>query len=127
MTLPLMHRGARLAVLCLLSTVCWTACSGPRPDELVVAPQVASAEEQAGEGVFMRFCNGCHPAGLGGLGPGIINKPLPSFAMRLQVRRGLGAMPGFSERVIPGDDLDALIAYIHAMRQDRTDAGAPGR
>jgi len=112
-----------LTALCLLSTVHWTACRGPRPDEMVLGPSLATAEEEAGEGVFMRFCNGCHPAGLGGLGPGIINKPLPGFAIRFQVRHGLGAMPAFSERVIPPDELDALVAYIHALRRDRTAGG----
>jgi mono/diheme cytochrome c family protein len=97
-----------------------------RPAETVVPPLLASAEERAGEAVFMRFCNGCHPSGLGGLGPGLINKPLPGFAIRLQVRRGFGAMPSFSERVIPDDDLDALLAYLHAMRRDRAEAGTPG-
>lgn len=67
----------------------------------------------------MRFCNGCHPAGLGGLGPGIINKPLPVWAMKFQIRNGLGAMPSFSERVIPSEDLSALIRYIRALRRDR--------
>ena len=108
-----------LSVLCLLSSVLWGGGCGPHTNELVRAPRVRTAEEQHGETVYMRFCNGCHPAGLGGLGPGIINKPLPGFAMRFQVRHGLGAMPAFSEQVIPDEDLDALIAYIHAMRRDR--------
>lgn len=94
-------------------------CRGPRSADLVVPPRLATAEEQAGEVTFMRFCNGCHPAGLGGLGPGLINKPLPGFAIRFQVRHGLGAMPSFPARVIPGEELDAVIAYLHAMRRVR--------
>jgi mono/diheme cytochrome c family protein len=103
-----------LGALAVLAAGC-----GPGPMELVRAPALASAEERHGERVFMRFCNGCHPAGLGGLGPGIVNKPLPRWAMRFQVRHGLGAMPAFPEEVIPSEDLDALIAYLRALRRDR--------
>ena len=119
-TIMLLAMRSRLPAFCLLSSALWiSSCSGPRPDELVRAPRVASAEERAGEGVFMRSCNGCHPAGLGGLGPGIINKPLPGFAVRFQVRHGLGAMPAFPPRVIPPEDLSALVAYLRALRRDR--------
>ena len=105
--------------LFLLCSVCLAAGCGPGPREMVREPALATAREQQGERVFMRFCNGCHPAALGGLGPGIINKPLPGFAMRFQIRNGLGAMPSFSENVIPSEDLGALIAYIHALRRSR--------
>ncbi|HYE96560.1 MAG TPA: cytochrome c [Rubricoccaceae bacterium] len=106
----------------LLASALIAGGCGPHTNELVREPRVRSAEEQHGEAVYMRFCNGCHPAGLGGLGPGIINKPLPGFAMKFQVRNGLGAMPSFPERVIPDEDLDALIAYIRAMQRDREGA-----
>lgn len=119
---------ASLTALCLLPVVLGsTGCAGPRPEELVAEPRLEAGDEEVGEGVFMAFCNGCHPSGLGGLGPGIINKPLPGFAMRFQVRHGLGAMPSFPERVIPDEELDALIAYIHAMRRDRGAAREVGR
>jgi len=109
-----------IAAFCLLCAVYWTASGcGPGPRELVRTPALATDGEQHGEAVFMRFCNGCHPAALGGLGPGIINKPLPAFAIRFQVRNGLGAMPSFDERVIPSEDLSALLAYIRALRRGR--------
>lgn len=105
-----------LSVICLLSSVLFAACGTARRGAPLQAPFAPAAEEEArGEGLYMRFCNGCHPGGEGGLG--LNNKPLPQWAIRFQVRRGLGAMPAFSDEVIPADDLDALVAYMKALRR----------
>jgi mono/diheme cytochrome c family protein len=69
-----------------------------------------------GELVFMAQCQSCHPGGEAGLGPALNNRALPAFAIRYQVRRGLGAMPAFSRAELPEADLDALIAYLKALR-----------
>lgn len=79
--------------------------------------RLASAEAETGQRVFMAHCHQCHPGGAAGLGPAINNKPLPDFLMRLQVRRGLGAMPEFDERLISEAELDALLAYLQELRQ----------
>lgn len=65
-----------------------------------------------GKVIFMNKCNRCHPSGMAGLGPSIFNKPLPGFMIRLQVRRGFGAMPSFDKNQIPDQDLKKLITYI---------------
>jgi mono/diheme cytochrome c family protein len=65
----------------------------------------------------MGACNKCHPGGEAGLGPALNNKPLPKFLMHLQVRKGLGAMPSFSEKKIPDGDLDDLLEYVKALRK----------
>jgi mono/diheme cytochrome c family protein len=73
------------------------------------------AESEAGmKGmeVFMNNCNRCHPGGYAGLGPAIVNKPLPGFLIRFQVRNGLGTMPSFDKKHLPKEDLDNLITFI---------------
>jgi mono/diheme cytochrome c family protein len=69
-----------------------------------------------GQVQFMHFCYECHPGGSAGLGPGLNDKPLPVWAMKMQVRRGFGAMPAFSKERIADPDLDDLIAYLKAVR-----------
>ena len=66
---------------------------------------------------FARNCYACHGHGEGGLGPAINDKPLPAFMIRLQVRRGLGAMPAFDEGDISGEDLENVIAYVGELRR----------
>ena len=80
---------------------------------------LAHAEPQValGERVFARACHACHPQALAGLGPGIIDEPIPRWLVRLQVRVGLGVMPGFSTEEIDDEELDALVAYLDALRE----------
>lgn len=65
----------------------------------------------------MSYCNGCHPNGEPGLGPGLNDKPLPGFMIRFQVRNGLGVMPAFPDEVISGEELDDLIEYLVELRR----------
>jgi mono/diheme cytochrome c family protein len=72
-----------------------------------------------GEVAFYQKCNKCHPGGEAGLGPALNNKDIvPSALIKLQVRKGLGKMPSFSEREIPPDQLDKIVSYIEFL-QDR--------
>lgn len=106
--------------------VALAACGSARRGAPTQPPfDPATAEVAHGEQVFMQFCNGCHPRGQTGLGPALNNKPLPGFAIRFQVRHGLGVMPGFSDEVIPNEDLDALVAYVIALRRHDGQAAAP--
>jgi mono/diheme cytochrome c family protein len=83
---------------------------------------------QEGRRVFMQFCNGCHPGGEAGVGLALNNKPLPGWAIRYQVRHGLGVMPAFSEEVISDEKLDALESYLLALRDhDADEPTAPSR
>lgn len=103
-----------LAVACGLATFAG-ACGASRQSEPVKGkPTQLDAHELAGQRVFMRECNGCHPQGDGGLGPALNDKPVPAAAIKLQVRQGLGAMPAFSEREITSEELDALVAFMSA-------------
>lgn len=88
------------------------SCGSARRGEPFAPPLRLDAQQALGERVFMRHCNSCHPQGEGGLGPALNNKPLPSPAVQLQVRSGVGAMPAFPEEAIPPEELEALLAYI---------------
>jgi mono/diheme cytochrome c family protein len=99
------------------------ACGSARRSEPLVGPLPAHAEARLGEGVFMEHCHSCHPGGEAGLGPALNDKPLPGWAIEAQVRIGAGAMPAFSDREIDAQSLDALISYLHALRDHRGAAG----
>ena len=87
-------------------------CHSERQGPPHTSAKAFGPEELAGQRVFMRECNGCHPQGAGGLGPALNNKPVPAIAIKTQVRQGYGAMPAFSEREITSQELDALVAYL---------------
>lgn len=92
-----------------------TACPS-RPGPPLTGPPTLTPEARRGEEVYMRFCQECHPGGAGGRGPAVVREPpLPSAAIRLQVRSGVGIMPAFDEQQIGDSDLDALLAYIDAL------------
>jgi mono/diheme cytochrome c family protein len=105
-------------ILALATLVACAACTTARKTEPLAPPTDPSDPKIArGEKIFYQSCHQCHPNGQGGLGPAIVNKPLPEFLMKFQVRHGLGAMPSFGADKIPPDDLEALTSYIQAVRQ----------
>lgn len=103
--------------LLLSAAVLAAGCGSARRGVPVQQPFEADTPElQRGQRVFMQFCNGCHPGGTAGVGLALNNKPLPGFVIRYQVRHGLGVMPAFSDDVISEEQLDALVAYLDALR-----------
>jgi len=94
-----------------------TGCGSARKQD--VSPAQFAADPQLAQGrlVFMHQCNQCHPLGAAGLGPGINDKPLPAGMIKMQVRKGLGTMPHFSEQHVSNQELDALVKYLQAVRQ----------
>lgn len=107
------------SVLAMLLTVTLIAgCGSARRSPPVAEPlPLTTAELRRGHEVFLTHCHACHPGGEGGLGPALNNKPLPRFLMRLQVRRGLGAMPAFPEEIISDQELNHLLDYLLALRR----------
>jgi mono/diheme cytochrome c family protein len=93
------------------------SCSARRSGPIVGPMPLSSADLAEGRNIFMIHCHQCHPGGEAGLGPAINNKPLPAFAVRLQVRQGFGAMPAFYENEISETELDSLISYLKALRR----------
>jgi mono/diheme cytochrome c family protein len=94
--------------LFLLLTACTHRIAPPGEQEM----NILSEKAFAGKKVFNDNCHRCHPNGMGGLGPSIVDKPLPGFLIRFQVRAGLGTMPHFDKDRLPKEDLDKLITYI---------------
>lgn len=113
---------ARLRAVLLLVAGAATAvagCGATRRSEPLRGPLSLGEQEARGQVVFMEHCHQCHPSGEAGLGPALNDKPFPTFLKRFQVRRGLGAMPSFSEEQISDQELDALMAYLSALRDHK--------
>lgn len=86
-----------------------TAPAGPTPTALPPALQ-------AGQRVFMRYCNVCHPGGHQGSGRNLVNNPIPDAQIVDTVRHGDHAMPAFDTARISDPDLQSLIAYIRTLK-----------
>lgn len=109
-----------------------TACGDPYRGEPVYGPLFGPLSERSsdavaagapdqvslaeGRRVYDRFCQQCHPGGAAGLAPALNNKPAPGWLIRFQVRQGMGAMPAFPTERIDDQELDALVAYVLALR-----------
>jgi mono/diheme cytochrome c family protein len=97
-----------------------TACASARRSEPIAGPIPLDAKASAGQIVFMRNCQSCHPRGEAGVGPALNNKPLPDAAIRLQIRTGVvgaGTMPPFPPEVLSDEEIDQIIAYLTALRK----------
>jgi mono/diheme cytochrome c family protein len=95
-------------------------CGTSRREEPLAGPVPLSDPKLVeGRQVFMRNCYQCHPGGSAGLGPAINDKPLPAFAIKTQVRKGVGAMPAFDTTRIPEADLDSVVAYLQTLRKNK--------
>lgn len=104
--------GATTLVLVALS-----ACHPARRAEPLVGPMtLADTSLLRGRLLFDRHCYKCHLEGEGGMGPIMNDKPLPTFLIKMQVRAGLGAMPGFTQEQISDDELDDLANYTVFLR-----------
>jgi mono/diheme cytochrome c family protein len=106
----------KILIFLLIATMaaCGTKLMLPADGEQMVQ----SESLKNGQVAFMESCHRCHPAGNAGLGPSIINKPLPGFLMRFQVRQGLGVMPSFGREHLSKEEMDNLIAYIKLLRKE---------
>jgi mono/diheme cytochrome c family protein len=113
----------RLAtVLVLTLAACAPVTSEPSLGPLERAdPQVA-----LGERVFAVHCHQCHPNAREGLAPSIVGTPIPAWLIRVQVRRGLGQMPAFTDDELADEALDAIISYLSALRDAPADGGVAG-
>ena len=102
----------------LLVLVLLASCSSPRRGEPIAgAFRTLDESVERGQMLFSEHCYKCHPGGEAGLGPALNNKPLPVFLMRLQVRRGLGAMPSIPDSALSDEELDDLLEFVVALRK----------
>jgi mono/diheme cytochrome c family protein len=94
------------------------ACGSPRRDAPLVGPvESADASVQRGRILFDQNCYKCHGQGEGALGPGMNHLPLPKPMMRMQIRVGMGTMPGFPEEELSDRDVDDILDYLVALRR----------
>jgi mono/diheme cytochrome c family protein len=108
-----------LPAAALLVLFAASSCGSARKVPPVASPVEMTSQKVAhGRTEFYEYCHRCHPHGEAGLGPAINDKPLPSFLIRFQVRNGLGAMPPFPKEVIDNEELDAIVAYLKALRRN---------
>jgi mono/diheme cytochrome c family protein len=106
----------RIAALLVFAAV--AGCGPARRGVPFTPPLQLTAQEQQGQRLFMAQCHHCHPGGAAGLGPAINNKPLPGAAMHLQIRKGMGTMPAFSEELLSNAEVDAIVAYLNKLQQE---------
>jgi mono/diheme cytochrome c family protein len=104
---------AAIGILAPLLAGCGAERRG-QPEAPAITPD--SPKEVRGERLFHRWCYQCHPGGEAGLGPAINDRPLPSFAIRTQIRAGVGAMPAFGDSLLSDRDVSAIIAYMKELR-----------
>jgi len=91
------------------------ACGSPQRSAPMLSGNMPGPAES--RLLFENNCHTCHPHGAAGLGPPLNNKPLPEFAIRAQVRKGLGAMPAFSQEMLSDDGLEKIAKYVQALRK----------
>ena len=110
---------ARGALLLLLAAATLAACEAgtptPAPSGAPAGP-TAPPNLAAGQQVFMRYCNQCHPGGNQGVGPSLRNAGESDTRIAVRVRRGGGPMPAFDTGTISDSQLQDLIAYVHSLR-----------
>jgi mono/diheme cytochrome c family protein len=105
----------------LVSLVLVLAACGARHRGEPHGPAIRDVvNEQHGKTLFQKFCYKCHPNGTTGLGPAINNKPLPEFAIKTQIRQGVGAMPSFDHATLSDADVDAIARYVTQLRSAPT-------
>ncbi len=107
----------RKSYLAILLIVLTAACSARRGVPYTEPLQTQAEEVVQGKMLYDTYCNSCHPGGASGLGPALNNKPLPGFLIRLQIRKGIGVMPAFSDEVISDEQSKMIVAYMKKLRK----------
>lgn len=95
-----------------------SVASSPTP-----APATAGGTPnvQAGQALYQKSCQGCHPGGDKGVGPALKGAAFQQEyatddALAAMIRKGKGAMPAFSSSQIDDASLASLIAYIRSLK-----------
>lgn len=109
---------AHVAICVAFVLLTLAACSTARRSEPIIGRELPlKAQFAEGRKIFMQRCHACHPGGEAGLAPAINNKPLPAGLIKFQIRHGLGAMPALDAERISDRELDAVAAYLVALRK----------
>ena len=103
-----------IPLLIFLITSC---CSAPKRKPVAEAVSMPTEELENGRMLFNGYCGTCHPGGMSGVGPAIINKPLPASLIRFQIRNGLGVMPAFDNEVLTDKQVEHIAEYLVYLRK----------
>lgn len=95
----------------------FTGCSAPKIMPYSDPVTLETKDLNNGRELFNQHCASCHPRGMAGLGPAIINKPLPEFLIRFQIRNGIGVMPAFKEDVLDDKQVENIAGYLVYLRK----------
>jgi len=121
----------RLAWTCVLvasagAAAFLAACENRRVVEPLTgeSPQPPNEALRQGMVLFMHNCHQCHPNGNTGVGPALIDKPLPAALIKAQIRAGLGKMPAFPPEKLSDAQTDAIARYVIWLRESHTAAGS---
>ena len=112
-----MRNPVRSLAAVLLTGALFACGTARRGAPLTGEDEPPTPEIALGQQVFDANCAQCHPGGTQGLGPSLNDKPFPGWAIKFQVRNGVGVMPSFSEEEISGEQLDALVEYLVWLRR----------
>jgi mono/diheme cytochrome c family protein len=112
------RRGWRPMVAGLLLAAATFGAVAGCGDTPTVGPTATAVppELQAGQRVFLQYCNTCHPGGHQGVGKNLVNAGLTPDKITTTVRNGKRNMPAFGPAQISDSDLQSLIGYIQALR-----------
>jgi mono/diheme cytochrome c family protein len=91
-----------------------TGCGETQPAGPTPTP--VPPELQAGQRVFLQYCNTCHPGGHQGVGKNLINAGLTADKITTIVRHGRRNMPSFSTTNISDSEMQSLIGYVQGLR-----------
>ena len=92
-------------------------CSAPKRIPVAETVSMPTEELENGRMLFNGYCGTCHPGGMSGVGPAIINKPLPASLIRFQIRKGIGVMPAFEEDVLTDEQVKHIAEYLVYLRK----------
>ena len=76
---------------------------------------MASTDAVRGKELFDTNCGDCHPGGESDVGPSLIETPHTPARLRKQIREGSGKMKPFSEKRLPNEDMEAVLAYLASI------------
>ena len=94
------------------------SCTAPKKEPAAEPISMPTEELEKGRVLFDQHCATCHPEGKAGLGPAIINKPLPEALIQFQIRNGVGVMPAFGEEVLSDEQVNHIAEYLVYLIQE---------
>lgn len=110
-------RGIGGSIFLLAVLMVTLTCSAPKRALYTEPVDLPSKELKNGKIVFEEYCATCHPGAMAGVGLAIVNKPLPEFLIKFQIRNGIGVMPAFGKDKLTDKEVDNIAEYLVFLRK----------